>query len=111
MNLPQMLNELLINMALLVAGVFMLSLTLTARPQSDSPARLLIRYAGAVAVAFLLLLNTVQIAPGLLFDFRSVMVALAARRYGTLVGLLVALPVALYRLSLGAPARGRPCLA
>lgn len=103
MTMLQLFNELLQSLALVIAGVFVVSLTSTAQPHLDSAARLLTRYAGAVTVAFLLLLNSAQLAPGLLFDFRAVMVALAAQRHGTVAGLLVAGPLALYRLFLGGP--------
>lgn len=101
-----MLNDLLLNFALLVAGAFALSLTYRQATLRDSWLRLSGRYATTVTVALLLLFNSVQIGPGLLFDFRTVLVALAARRYGLLPGLLVALPIAVYRLIRGGPTAG-----
>lgn len=97
-----MLNDLLLNFALLVAGASAISLTYHQATLRDSWARLAVRYATTVTVALLLLFNSVQIGPGL-FDFRTVLVALAARRYGLLAGVLVALPIALYRLTRGGP--------
>nr|WP_221284446.1 diguanylate cyclase [Deinococcus humi] len=96
----------MLNFALLVTGVFLLSLTSTLRANRNALFRLLVRYLGAVSVAFLLLLNTVQVAPGLLLDLRAVIVALAAQRHGFLAGLLVAIPVALYRLLLAGAGAG-----
>lgn len=99
-----MLNALVLNFALLIAGTFAVSLTY-GRPELREPWwRAGLRLLMSVLVAFLILANSVQLAPGLLFDFRSVPVALAARRSGVLAGLLVALPIAAYRLALGGPA-------
>ncbi|WP_232337955.1 GGDEF domain-containing protein [Deinococcus arboris] len=96
-------DELLVNLALLIAGVTVITLTYQGTAARESPARLLLRYSATVTVAFVLLLHSAHLAPGLLFDFCGVMIALAARRYGLIAGVLVALPVALYRLALGGP--------
>ncbi|MFC6660011.1 sensor domain-containing diguanylate cyclase [Deinococcus multiflagellatus] len=57
-------------------------------------------------MGLLLMYNTVPVGPGLLLDFRSVVVALAAQRYGILAGLAVALPLAVYRWLLGGAGLG-----
>lgn len=98
-----MLNDLLLNFALLVAGSFAISLTYRQATLRDSWARLTARYVTTVTAAVLLLFNSVQIGPGVLFDFRTVLVALTAHQYGLLAGLLVALPIAFYRLIIGGP--------
>ncbi|MFC4640325.1 sensor domain-containing diguanylate cyclase [Deinococcus hohokamensis] len=103
MNAFQILDGLLMNLALLIAGVTVITLTYRNSEAKEPPAWLLLRYTGTVVVAFLLMLHSAQLAPGLMFDFRGVMIALAARRYGLIPGLLVALPVAMYRLFLGGP--------
>ncbi|MFC4639793.1 diguanylate cyclase [Deinococcus hohokamensis] len=99
-----MANALLLNFALLIAGLFAVSLTYGPPAQAQSWVRVLARYATTVSVAFLLLFNSVALAPGLLFDFRTIPVALAARRNGMLAGVLVAVPIAAYRWFLGGPA-------
>ncbi|MDV6374773.1 GGDEF domain-containing protein [Deinococcus arenicola] len=101
MNALGILNELLVNLALLIAGVTVITLTSQGQETRESAVRLLLRYSSAVLLALFLMTHSVGLAPGLLFDFRSVVIALAARRYGLVAGLLVALPLALYRLSLG----------
>ncbi|UQN10186.1 diguanylate cyclase [Deinococcus sp. QL22] len=98
-----MLNDLLLNFTLLIAGLFAVSLTYGHPDQVESWKRQVVRYGTTVGLALLLLLNSVPLIPGLLFDFRSVPIALAARRYGVLAGLLVAAPIAVYRLLLGGP--------
>ena len=91
----------LVNLASLIAGVTVITLTSQGHETRESAVRLLLRYSSAVLLALFLMTHRVELAPGLLFDFRGVVIALAARRYGLVAGLLVALPVALYRLSLG----------
>lgn len=101
MNAMGILNELLVNLAVLIAGVTVITLTSQGRETRESAVRLLLRYSSAVLLALFLMTHSVGLAPGLLFDFRGVVIALAARRYGLVAGLLVALPLALYRLSMG----------
>lgn len=93
--------ELLINLALLVTGLFAVSLTYTqTRPLWTW---VTLRYALAVGTAFALMANTIPLAAGVIYDFRVVPVALASRRYGMLAGVAVALPIGLYRWTLGGP--------
>ena len=99
----QVWDGLLVNLALLIAGVFLVSLTFTRVGGRDPWAALAVRYTLLVGTAFALLAHSVPLAPGLLFDFRSVPVALAARRHGLLAGLLVAVPIGGYRWLLGGP--------
>ncbi|MFC4453887.1 diguanylate cyclase [Deinococcus sonorensis] len=98
-----MLDALLINFALLVSSNFALSLTYQHVHLRDGVLRILVRYVLNVAAAFVLMLHSAAVAPGLLFDFRSVVIALVSRRHGMVAGLLVAVPVALFRLYLGGP--------
>ncbi len=101
MNALGVLDELLVNLAVLIAGVTAITLTSQGQDTRESAVRLLLRYSSAVLLALFLMTHSVVLAPGLLFDFRGVVIALAARRYGLVAGLLVVLPLALYRLSLG----------
>jgi diguanylate cyclase len=101
MNALGVLDELLVNLALLIAGVTVITLSYQGQETRESAVRLLLRYGSTVLLGLFLMTHSVGLAPGLLFDFRGVMIALAARRYGLGAGLLVALPLALYRLSLG----------
>ncbi|ASN82758.1 GGDEF domain-containing protein [Deinococcus ficus] len=100
------LNDLLDNLALLIAGVTLITFTYRPGSAPDSLARLSVRYAATVALGLYLMLHSVTLAPGLIFDFRAVVIALVARRYGVLPALLVALPLAAYRLFLGGPGAG-----
>lgn len=102
-----MLNQLLLNLALLMAGVLLLARL--ERPGSRQPRLLLLSLLGASGLGLLLMYNAVPVAPGLLLDLRSVVVALAAQRYGVLAGLAVALPLAAYHWLLGG-ARVGPAL-
>ncbi|WP_221090751.1 diguanylate cyclase [Deinococcus aquaedulcis] len=105
-----LLNALLINLALLVAGLFVVSLTYVRVRVAEGWAWVVARYLMAVATGFLLIVNTIPLAPGLLYDFRTVPVALASRRNGWVAGLLVALPLGLYRWLLGGPGKVPACI-
>ncbi|PTA66639.1 diguanylate cyclase [Deinococcus arcticus] len=104
------INALLINLALLVAGLFVVSLTYVQVRVTEGWAWLAARYLMAVATGFILIVNTIPLAPGLLYDFRTVPVALASRRNGWLAGLLVALPLGAYRWLLGGPGKIPACI-
>ncbi|MFD1734189.1 LytS/YhcK type 5TM receptor domain-containing protein [Deinococcus malanensis] len=97
-------NDLLLNFSVLIAGLFAISLTFRQPDWPESWRRILTRYLTSVTTAFLLMINTVSVASGLSFDFRSVLVALAAQRNGVLAGLLIALPIGVYRLYVRGPA-------
>ncbi|GGO36050.1 GGDEF domain-containing protein [Deinococcus humi] len=101
MNALGILNDLVVNLALLIAGVTFITLTSQGQETRESAVRLLLRYSSTVFLGLFLMTHSVGLVPGLLFDFRGVVIALAARRYGLVAGLLVAVPLALYRLSLG----------
>lgn len=93
------LNDLIQNAALLIAGVTILTFTYGSRRH---PTRCLsLRYMGFVVLGWYLMFNGLHFTDGLRFDFRGVIVALVAWRYGVLPALLVALPLAAYRISLG----------
>ena len=100
------LTDLLDNLALLIAGVTLITFTYRPGSAPDSLARLAVRYAAMVALGLYLMLHSVTLGPGLIFDFRAVVIALVARRYGVLPALLVALPLAGYRLAIGGPGTG-----
>lgn len=93
-------NHLIQNFALLIAGVTVLTFTYPAQGRQRS-AQLALRYAGFVALGLYLMVNGLTLPDGLRFDFRAVVVALVAWRYGMLPALLVALPLAAYRTLLG----------
>lgn len=94
---------LLINLALLVAGLFGVSLTYSQASGRGVWGWIALRYGLSVGTAFVMIANTVVLAPGLLYDFRTVPVALASRRNGMLAGLAVAVPIGVYRWLLGGP--------
>ncbi len=94
------LNHLIQNVALLIAGVTALSFTSPAQDRHAN-AWLTLRYAGFVSLGLYLMINGLTLPDGLRFDFRGVVVALVAWRYGVLPALLVALPLMVYRVSLG----------
>ncbi len=100
------LSDILDNLALLIAGVTLITFTYRSGGGPDSLAHLAVRYAAMVALGLYLMVHSITVAPGLVFDFRTVVIALVARRYGVLPALLVALPLAGYRLSLGGPGAG-----
>jgi len=64
----------------------------------------ILRVAIKMATPLILLAHTVTLTPTLLFDLRNAPIASTSLRYGPRMGLLVALPVMLYRLYLGGPA-------
>ena len=103
-------NPLLMNLALLVAGLFTVSLTYVRASVSEAWPRLLVRYALMVGTSVALMVNTIPLGPGLLYDFRTVPVALASRRNGWLAGLAVALPLGVYRWLLGGPGQVPACI-
>ena len=94
------LNDLVHNLAVLVAGVTVLTFTLNTGT-SKAWFRFALKCAGYGALGLYLMANSLLLADGLRFDFRGVVVALVARRYGVLPALLVALPMGAYRLMLG----------
>ncbi|ADV65734.1 diguanylate cyclase [Deinococcus maricopensis] len=94
-------NGVLLNLAVLIAGVFITSLTFLRVNRPDPWPALVARYLMVVSTALFALANAVPLAPGIYFDFRVVPVALMARRHGRLAGLAVAAPIAVYRLLLG----------
>lgn len=103
-------NLLLINLALLVAGLFTVSLTYVRVGMTEARTWLVMRYTLLVGTSFALIVNTIPLAPGLLYDFRTVPVALASSRHGWLAGLAVALPLGVYRWMLGGPGQVPACL-
>lgn len=105
-----LINTLLINFALLVAGLFTVSLTYVRVGVSEAWFWLSVRYALLVGTGAALIVNTIPLAPGLLYDFRTVPVALASRRNGWVAGLLVALPLGVYRWLLGGPGKVPACI-
>ncbi|GAA0514445.1 diguanylate cyclase [Deinococcus depolymerans] len=106
MDALALFNGVLLNLAVLIAGVFLVSLTFYEVGRPDRPAALVLRYLALVATSLLALANAVPLAPGILFDFRMVPVALVARRHGRLAGLAVALPIGVYRFLLGGVGAG-----
>ena len=96
-----MLDGLLINLSLLTTGLFLVGLTYRRSPPRRLWLLSLLRYALTVATGLMLMTHSLIITPGLLFDFRTVLIALISRRDGALAGLLVTLPLAYYRWHLG----------
>ncbi|WP_135229017.1 sensor domain-containing diguanylate cyclase [Deinococcus fonticola] len=60
-----------------------------------------LRYVLLVALGLYLTPQSLFVFDGIRFDFRAVVVALVARRHGVFPALLVALPISLYRMTLG----------
>lgn len=96
-----LIDNVLVNLAVLIAGLFLVSLTFFRFGAIDRWPVLVSRYLALVGTSFLALSHTLPLTPGILFDFRMVPVALVAQRHGRLAGLAVALPVGIYRYSLG----------
>ena len=97
------LNQLSVNLALLISLTFLLSLTFTSE-ESSTVWHTISRFIIRIGTPLVLLAHTATIAPGLFFDLRNAPIALASLRAGPRMGLLVALPMMLYRLHLGGPA-------
>lgn len=95
------LDTLVVNFALLVAGVFGIGVTYRADRGGDSARWLAVRYLLTVLLGIYLTLHSVVLFGGMRFDFRAVVIALVARRHGVLPALLVAMPIGLYRVALG----------
>ncbi|WP_041230930.1 LytS/YhcK type 5TM receptor domain-containing protein [Deinococcus peraridilitoris] len=95
-----MFDGLLINFALLIASMCVVSLTYNRVEDIESPSLRVWRWYLCVGTS-LLLGHTVPIGHGVLFDFRAVPIALISRRGGTFWGLLAAACVIAYRLYLG----------
>ncbi len=100
-TLLPVLNGVLVNLAILLAGTSLTSFTFFRVGRIDVWPALLLRYLLLASTSCFALANAVPLAPGLYFDFRTVPVALVARRHGRLAGLAVALPVGVYRYFLG----------
>ncbi len=96
-----MLDQLLLNVCVLVTGVYAVSATYATVTRAERWSRLIVRFALMVFTALELMTHALVLAPGLMFDLRTVLVGLASRRHGVLAGLLVALPLAVFRWSLG----------
>jgi|UPI00036806B4 diguanylate cyclase len=96
-----LIDNVLENLAVLIAGLFLVSLTYFRFGAVDRWPALVARYLALVGTSFFALAHTAPLTPGILFDFRMVPVALAAQRHGRLAGLAVAIPVGIYRYSLG----------
>ncbi len=89
------------NAALLAAGVMAISLTYQPGSQAHPNLWLALRYTLAVLLGTYLTSKGLIVSDDLRFDFRAVVVALAARRHGLLPALCVALPLSLHRVGLG----------
>ena len=74
------LNDILDNLALLIACVTLIIFTYRSGGGPDSQVRLAVRYAGLVALGLYLMVHSITVAPGLVFDFCTVVIALVARR-------------------------------
>lgn len=95
------LDGLIQNLAFLVAGVTAIVFTYPAGHRQDTPGALALRYVLTVTLGIYLTFKGIVFPGDLRFDFRSVVVAIVARRYGAGPALLVALPIAGFRLGLG----------
>ncbi len=96
-----MIDAILLNICVLVTGLFAVSVTFTTVVRPERWVFLAVRYALLVVTAFEVMAHRLTFTPDLMFDLRTVPIALASRRNGVLAGLLVALPLAVYRWQLG----------
>lgn len=92
---------LLINFCILVTLTYLLSLTYRTWPEPKESRWRGVRLGIEALMPLVLLLYPAPIAPGFFADLRSVPVALTTLRTGPGAGLLVALPVMIYRVYLG----------
>jgi len=98
---PTLLSALYLNLCILTTSALLVGLTFR------MPSRHLATFVKAAvfaATSVTLFLNTFPAGPHLFVDLRLVPVALAAYRLGPVWALVTALPVLLYRISLGGPA-------
>ncbi len=96
-----MARILLINFCILVTLTYLLSLTYRAWPEQTTSRWRALRLGVEALMPLVLLMYPAPIVPGFFADLRTVPVALTTLRAGPGAGLLVALPVMIYRVYLG----------
>ncbi|GGL98872.1 GGDEF domain-containing protein [Deinococcus aerophilus] len=94
-------QELLLNFCLLVTLSYLLSVTYRSWTEPRCGRPMLLRLAFKAVMALILLSFPAHLQTGVIIDLRTVPVVMATLRYGPGAGLLVALPVLLYRAVLG----------
>lgn len=95
-----MLSQLILNFCVLVTLMYLLSLTYRSA-QDFTPHLQPLRVAGLALASIGMMLHPAEVVPGIIIDMRVVPIAYLALRGGVLAGVLGALPVMLYRVSLG----------
>lgn len=96
-----MLRELFFNLCLLISLHYLLRFTFRSWPFPRRGWRHALRLSALAAAGLILMLFPAPIAPGVQVDLRAVPVAFATLQFGPLAGVLVALPITLYRALLG----------
>lgn len=96
-----MLRDLVLNFCLLITLTYLLSLTYRVWPDPQNPRVRALRFGFLSFMSLALLALSAQIIPGLLADLRVVPIALTTLQAGPLAGLLISIPVLIYRLYLG----------
>lgn len=96
-----MLRDLFLNFCVVTTLTYLVSLTYTAWPLRGDFRRLVVTALTAAACSLILMQFPAPVEAGVNVDFRLIPVALVALRFGLLGGVLAALPVGAYRLSLG----------
>ncbi|UFA51546.1 GGDEF domain-containing protein [Deinococcus radiophilus] len=103
MTAPAMLQQLLINFALLTALTYLFSLTFRAWPLPHTRIFQAQSILLGAAISLVLILFPAQIAPGIIIDMRSIPLIFVALVFGLPSALLAAIPMLAYRLWMGGP--------
>ena len=96
-----MLTTLFLNLCILTACAFTLSFTYRRWPVQGRGPWFWVRYAGMAASGLLLMQFPATVVPGVFADLRAVPVVFTVLHSGPVAGVVVALPLMLYRLHLG----------
>ncbi|NTX99760.1 diguanylate cyclase [Deinococcus sp. JMULE3] len=96
-----MLRELFFNLCLLISVHYLLRFTFRSWPVSRRGWHHTLRLAAFAAAGLTMLLFPATVAPGVVIDLRAVPVAFVTLQFGPVAGLLVALPIMIYRVLLG----------
>lgn len=96
-----MFRELFLNLCLLISLHYLLRFTFRSWPIATRGPHHTLRLAVFAASAVILMLFPAQVAPGVIVDLRAVPIAFVTLQFGLLAGLLVELPLLLYRAWVG----------
>ncbi|GGS10132.1 GGDEF domain-containing protein [Deinococcus sedimenti] len=96
-----MFRELLFNLCLLISVHYLLRFTFRSWPVSTRGWSHVARLAAFSAAALTLMFFPAHLAPGIQVDLRAVPIAFVTLQFGPVAGLMVALPLLIYRVWLG----------